>query len=1140
MTDRNAVAQSLGAISAALRGLDEPGGAALRDQYGVRSTRDGDRAMLGELPASNRTSVLIGARMQLSRLLNEAVSSAFPDLLARASALTGRPPSSSEVCRALAGSSDRIDAADLPALLAAFSGAQQAGWAKWCAYNIWNEALTQEFFGGSRAGRPVYLDLEADVLDRLAAAIGAPADLAAANPTQAFTRSVARTLELRPYDAPMLEAHVQAAAAWAASAVQGAGPQRPQHAEPPPFVAVLALFSLAAEWMRSDEGMLQTNYYGRLCELLEVDDDPGIRKVQNGFRQHGHRLWAQLNGWLHRAHGIRGIPTAEAFDYRVHVGIPISQALVRAADRDRLPEFFSSYMLNPRQQFSRIDMRGILATWLPGSHLSGALKSLWASSDEARRRIADVVCIELEHWDGTSPVEHSGAQRQLRGVLVASYEEVPIPEFSMILAVRDEGQVPVGRYRFSDGSNPLGISCAVHVTREPGGLVRLETEAPQFPADQLLRSALRGSLELTHESTHTTISRPQRSVVVLLMDEARGLFIESARVELGREHFVLVRNDLTAAVNEALEGIARPGFRAVSAAAGVPEGWTLYVGVYVWSLLRDSSEPLQALVPLSTTQVALTGGMQLSAGRWHSSAPPDVIAVDAPGRRFAISLFDESGSGGEREETLLGTYSGEARVALSEAGLADGNYRIVLNELTPSGNVGAHLTSRGLRLRSADSAHLDPPTDVQLAYQGGTSFDGWSVLSATTPDTTSGGMVRGASVSGAQARQSSVPPLTLPARLSSRISIGDVESLLRLFPVADRSALDAELDNLLRLGLATIDGGRPQLTQKGLAWADQHLGPAARTSSGGGSTGAGEIDSRFEADLDLILDALIATGGGTWHSLDQLIRYSSLEQWEPLEAARNLSALGYIDLELDHRALRPRRWCATPATLTVLPDGLSAFITGSRSKRLLQAVETEARQLGGSMFRHPRSGRPVLVQVHGLRDGDYETLAARTGLVCVRDTPRRIAQMLPSIRDVYRQRPELHVPREASIERFDFDANAWRGVERIDVAGAYRITADTSHYAALADGGLRECDNSVAKYVGAAATGREIISYNAGDETLTCLLGARPPGIYERPLVLCTGELPRSLSNSTSVYEGVTAEVAAWLGWTLGPDAWRR
>ena len=1103
----------------------------------MRSTRDGDRTVLDELATTGRTSVLIGARMQLSRLLAKAVSSEFLDLLARASALTGRPPSSGEVCRTLRGNSDGVAATDLPAVLAAFSGSQQARWAQWCAYDIWNEALTHEFFGGSRAGRPVYLDLETDVLDRLAATIAAPLGLTSVDSTRAFSNSVARTLDLQPYGAPMLEAHAQAAAAWAASAE---GAHSPQDVESPPFVAVLGLFSVAAELMRSGEGMRQTNYYGRLCELLGVDDDPGIRKVRNGFRLHGRRLWAHLNAWLNRAHGTRGIPTAEAFDYRVHVSIPISQALVRAGDRDRLPEFFSSYALNPGQQFSRIDMRDILATWLPGSNLSGALRSLWASSDEARRRIADVVCIELEHWDGSPPVGHSGADRQLRGVLAASYEEVPIPEFSVILAVRDEGQVPVGRYRFSEGSRPFGVSGAVRVTREPGGLARVETEMPQSPADRLLRSALRRSLELTHESGNTTISRPERSVVVFLMDEVRGLFIESARVELGREHLLLVRDDLTGTVNEALGEIARPGFRAVSATAGVPEGWTLYLGVYVRSLLRDASGPLQPLVPLSTTQVALNGGMQLSAGRWHSSAPPDVIAIDAPGRRFAMGLFDESGSGGERGETPLGTHSGEAHVALSEAALSDGNYRIVLNELTPSGNAGPHLTSRALRLRSAESAHLDPPTEVRLAYQGGTSFDGWSALSATSPDETDQQAVRGASVSGVRASLSPVPPLTLPAQLSTRISISDVESLMRFFPGANPSALEAEFEKLLRLGFATADGGRPRLTQKGKAWANQNLGPAARTSSGGDPADAREIDSRFEADLDLILDALIATGGGSWQSLNQLIRYSSLEQWEPLEAARNLSSLGYIDLELDHRSLRPRRWCTTPTTLAVLPDGRSAFITGVRSDRLLDAVDTEARQLGGSTFRHPLSGRPALVQVHGLRDDGYEVLAARTGIVCARDTPQRIAQMLPSIRDVYRQRPELYVPRDASIERFDFDANSWKNVARLEQAGAYRITADTRHYAALADDGLRECDNSVAKHVGAAATGRDIVSYHAADQTLTCLLGARPPGIYERPLVLCTGELPRSLSNGTSVYEGVTAEVAAWLGWTLGPRAWRR
>ena len=1138
MTDRQAVNQALATIGDGLRGLQGPGGAALRDQYGLQSTKDRDQALLAQSNASSRTSEIIGARLQFRRMLDRTATSDLADLLAQGSALTGEAPTSREVCHSLASHLTGVDPADLPALLRAFGGAQPPDWADWSAYDVWNEALAEEFFGGSRAGRPVYLDLEPEVLDRLAATIGAPASLATPDSTQAFVGSVARTLALLPSGPSLLEGHVRVTADWIAPTALGGGGRHALDTKPPPFVAALGLFSLAAELMRSGEGMLQTNYYGRLCELLEVDDDPGKRKVQGGFRQHAHRLWAQLNAWLQRAHGTRGIPTAAAFDYRVHIGIPISQALVRAADRDRLPEFFSAYRLNPGQQFSRIDMREVLAGWLPGSSLTGALKSLWASSEEARRRIADVVCIELEHWDGTHPVEDSGSRRQLQGVLVAGYEEIPIPEFSMMLAVRDDGQVPVGRYRFTDGATAGQAPGVVQATRESRGLVRLTADTPPPSGDWLPRLALRGSVQLAHESSEATISRPQRSLVVLLMDEAREWFVESARVELGREHFLLVRNDLAAAVTKALEKIARPGCRALTATAGVPDGWTLYEGVHMRALLPDAHEQLRALVPLSTTQVDLTGGMQLSAGRWHSSAPPDVIALDALGRRFAISLFDESGTGGEFTEASLDTYLGEAQVSLGDRALADGNYRIVLNEVTPAGNVGAHLTSRGLRLRSAESAHLDPPADVLLGHEAPTSLSGWTVLSATSVEVAAETAVRGASISGGADRLLPVPPMMLPAQLSGSASIGDVDSLFRLLPAADRASLEAEFESILRRGLVVVADGKPRLTRAGLAWANKHLGSSARTGARAAGTAADEIDDRFEADLDLILDALIVTGGGGWHSLDQLIRYSSVERWEPLEAARNLSALGYIDLELDHRSLRPRRWSTAPPTVVVRPDGLSAFIAGARSERLLQEVEKEVRHLGGSTFRHPRSGRPVLLQVHALPDGAYETLAARAGLACVRDVPQRIAQMLPSIHDVYRQRPEFYVPRDASLERFDFEANKWRAVDKTDLAGAYLITADTRHYAVLAEEGLRECDNSVAKYVAAAATGRSIMSYNASDETLTCLLGARPPGIYERALVLCTGELPRSLSNGTSVYEGVTPEVAAWLGSTLGPNAW--
>ena len=330
MTDLDPVQQSLGAIAAALNGLDEPGGSLLRDHYGLESTRDGDREILSSVATNTRMNILIGARAQLRRSLSEGETNNLADLVTRISALTGEPPVSPEVCRILAGRASAVDAAGLPALLSALSGLQPSGWARWSAYNLWNQALTDEFFGGSRAGRPVYLDLEGDVVERLATTIDAPGDIAGTHVSRAFSRSVARTFELRPAGPPMLEEHVRKAVNWAASQARGDSGESARGIRPPPFVAALGLFSLAAEAMGSGEGMRATNYYGRLCEYLEVGSDTVVRKVQNDFRRHANGLWVRLNAWLRQAHGTRGLPTAEAFDYRVYVSIPISQALVRA------------------------------------------------------------------------------------------------------------------------------------------------------------------------------------------------------------------------------------------------------------------------------------------------------------------------------------------------------------------------------------------------------------------------------------------------------------------------------------------------------------------------------------------------------------------------------------------------------------------------------------------------------------------------------------------------------------------------------------------------------------------------------------------------------------------------------------------
>lgn len=1137
LTPSERIESSLETIRTVLLNLDGASGAAQRSLVGLASTQEEDQQFLAGVTPGQRTGLLMAAKAELIRELDGVIAPELIELVSRASAVTGQPLDSEAVSDAVANHVHGIDPTELRALIRGFNASRTARSTEWAAYKLWNRALVFEFFGGSRAGRPVYLDLEPELLLRLATEIGAPAEIIPTDPQLAFCRSVARTFELRSPGPEMLHRHAMAARLWAeGTSSHGGLPGFDFDPDVPPFLAPLGLFSLAAEHMHAGEGMAQTNYYGRLCELLEVQDASAQKKVENDFRRDSNALWGHLNSWLQRAHGARGLPTAEAFNHLAYVGVPISQALVRAADRDKLPEFFLSYELNPGQQFSRIDMREIFGSWLPHSPLGGPLKSLWSSGQEARRRISDVVCLELEHWDGNATPSESDSGREFRASLAATWDEAPVPEFSAMLAVRDAGDVPVGRYELTDEAGPPGGSGPVAATRDYGGLVKLEFDGHEEPG-RLVRLALRESLEFVSDLQKTTIARPRRDIIVLLWDEARWLFIESAHTELGRDHLLLVRNELAPDVDRALEDAARAGFGTVSNTAGVPEGWTLFTRVHIRALLTALGEPLMALLPQSKTQVDLTGGMQLSAARWHSTAPPTIVAVDGVERRFVVTLFDESGIAGETPPLELGSYTGEALIPLEDRQLADGNYRVILNEVTSTGRVGAHLTSRPLKLRSGASAHLDPPTSFKLAHHGSPGFDGWGALSATDLEASGGTVLQGATRAGTTVSPLPAPRTTLPTKLGQS-AVASLDDLFGRLPATERSILEGQFENLLRQGLVSLDGPRPRLTAAGWAWVNENLGASVTARPGADPETAAPIGGGFEADLDLILDALVVVAGGSWNSLDRLIRYSSVERWEPVEAARNLSALGYVDLELDRHSLKIARWSAAPATLAVQPDGMSAFVTGSRSEELLEQVERETTARGGVAYRHASSGRPVLLQVHGLAGRGFDELAKSAGLACTRDGATRIAELLPSIRAVYRQRPELYVPQGSTLERFDFDSNGWKSVTQIQLAGAYRITAETMHYGILAADGLRECDNSVAKYAAAAAAGRDIMAYDPASSKLTCLLGARPPGLYERAIVLCTGELPRTFSNNTSVYDGVTAEVAAWLADRLGPHGW--
>ncbi len=1113
-------------------------GAAFRQHIGFASTHDADAALVGS--AGGRSNLILQAREQLVGKLD----STWPNTvlgIARHAAFLGEEFTSPTVATAMA---DRIPSelhTDLPALLRGVARLARAGWPKWAPYELWNSALVAGYFNSSQSGRSVYLDVDADKLAEFAQEIGAPLGLGTpADPAAAFSRTVARTLSLEPGGPPMLQDHLSRLRAWrsgqseATALFAGAS-------EDPPFAAVLALFTLAAAVMHNDEDMRDTNYYGRLCDLVGVADKTARGKVQHDFRAQSHQLWSALNSWLRDQHESRGVPTAEAYNRLVHVGVPISQALVREADRSELPALFRRYELNPGQQFAPDDMRGILTRWLPDAPVSSTLKSRWRSGTEAQRRIADVVCVELEHWDGRVPESPRTETQDVRILTYATYFDVPAPEFAVVLGVRFQDGAVLGSYRPSSRLPPgLSPSSSVEVVEDFSNLGRIEIDGLPVVGD-LIGQVLGMPLSFAHANGKVLLSRPAKSLIVMLFDESRGLFVESAKAELGRVHLLLAENAVVPAIRAALVRVARPEFEVLGeGVSGLPQGWTLFVGVHIRELLPNPTDELLPLVPLSRSQVAFEGGMQLNSSLWHVSAPPTLIAVDGTGGSFVVTIFNESAETGDEEpgESNLGLFQGECEIPLQGLKLGDGNFRVVLNRATPGGLAGAYLTSRELRLRSAISVHLEPPAPFRLAYAADDADPISSMLSAAECSSPREG-IRGAAIFTEAASSEPLPGASsamLLEELEFGSSIDSREALFRLVPGATAEQLNSVLDTLLRLGFVEVGDRGLTLTEAGR----QHSAYEARSAriAGTSPTSARALQPRFQADLDLIADALTVIQGGSWTSLERLIRYSSSEQWEPVEAARNLCSIGYLDLHLDPRTLRPMRWSVAPPTVVVLPAGSGGFLAGARGDRVVRALEAETIRLGGSVRRQPRSGEPELLFFENLSRQQLQAVAAAAGADFSPSAARAIAGLLPSIRDIYRTRPHFDIPREASIERFIPDVNAWEAVNDVQLAGAYRFTDRTVRFAVLADDGLRECDSSVAKYVAAAFTRKRILAYEASQARLVCLLGARPPGLFERSLVMCTGEIATPLSNKTMVYGDVPLDLAAVFATKLSPLAW--
>jgi len=183
------------------------------------------------------------------------------------------------------------------------------------SYDHWNHAIAIDTILGLPLGSIVFMSVDDESLGRIAAL----ASVDVTEPLDDFLTS--------------LRKRVTDNSRVTLTKIQG----RNSHGEPN-CIAFLAASVLAASRMAvSEDGEITaTAYFARLAEVLNLDAEDGRpRGLRTGAEEPLWREWAiwlSEQGLISSAHGGRGSET--------YKGYPISQALLRAADRDRLRRLF--------------------------------------------------------------------------------------------------------------------------------------------------------------------------------------------------------------------------------------------------------------------------------------------------------------------------------------------------------------------------------------------------------------------------------------------------------------------------------------------------------------------------------------------------------------------------------------------------------------------------------------------------------------------------------------------------------------------------------------------------------------------------------------------------------------------------------
>lgn len=1007
----------------------------------------------------------------------------------------------------------------------------------WYVYERWNAAIADVVFSPDNAGVPVYLDLEDDVL----AAVAAAAGVGSGDAEQQLVAAVAATIDRRG-SGSIFWAHRRALETWTRSRSDG----------PPPHVAMLAVLSLAAERMSSSDGRAANDYYGRLAPMLGMENRRD--ELATAYRRVAEHWWSSLNRWLVRLDGARGLPTAYTLglENQRYVGLPISQALVRAADREGLVRFFQRAGLAPGSDVPPHSLMPLLDAWIrtTPSPATRSLQRLW-SKPTTRERVAEVAAVALAAWDGAARGRADGtggSDESLR--LIATVGGMLRPRLELgALAYLEQPEVArVVTVTTAAGAPELEVRPGHNGALQVAGLEQVDAG-----------SLLDGVLSVRDSLTGRLVTRRPRRVVPFRTNDLLQQLIEADQVQAGEQLVVLVERSVLPGLEALLNEIARPGWAVADRLQGVPDRWAVVRDVEI--ITRPATAPrlgdLTCLVPLSQSHLSIAKGFVMPGRlrRWHSWDAPEITALDDPDVDLSVHLTrlgvetDEATQPGSGRAAVVRRWSstdpGFLTVDLKGEGLEDGDYRVELfrdRDTAPASSVV-------LRLRSADE-----PDALQWAQAPelvrAPRVHPMSILTAR-PAGGGATTVRGATVAAPPGEAASADPSEVRVTRAwwedaHRPTVSTRSPAWSLEPPAPDSCILTGRHYLL---VPDARPGRPRVPfvdstcrgcglVKRVATTDR---AARRRDRGDEVDRPATLDVSKVAPVDadqvhkwtVAMDAVGYLGGGPFSLLERLVLQVEGSALAVDQIVRTLEVLGHVEVERDPRTLAPVSWEVTPSALAETSDGRWSLI-GFWPSGLTSELQALVQDVGGDLVVSSPEAGPDCWFVQ-LPAGVALPSVDELGVAVVPEAAERLAEQLVPLSTVVAALPRRSADLVGDVTVFSPPGAAWVPSASLSAPGAYRVrkwqTVDLVRTPDDVERGTAAVSTvQLSKHVAALGAGRPLLAYDPGTRELTVPLGADLPGLYGRAAVLGSGMPPVAIRNRRRlVYPGVSPRAAQLL-----------